>query len=496
VEAVAAAATPVPTGRQTVLVAIAQGSLMALGAVLALLVAHFFGKNAETDAFFAAHGLYGVGVTLASTFRLTAVSRLVRSPGPATATRLLGAVLLVALVAAVPMVVLAGPLGGLLVDHDPSHVAPDTLRYLWVALTGQLVGAMLATILTVRGHFSAVGLAILLTGFVSIGVFAVFHASVGIPAAGIGLAVTAILLALSLGATLVRSGWRPALPGPHRIRDVGAEAGRLSFASATFFAASFAYVACVAVAARQGGGDATLFAYAFMLATVLIGVTSNVTAMVRSPSLVASDRRAEETAAAAVWSFRFSLVLIGPVLGMVLLVGGPVIGWALGAQFSGHDVREVLATVSCLSVWVVAAAASVFAIVELLAAGELARMAALSVAQVVVIVPAAAAGAAVAGTPGIAAGMSLVALAVALVQLRWAFGAIWRRTAAGMAGALGRELLVLAAAFGPATAVLLAVGGGAPGVLGAGALGAVLAVAATGIAWPGERRALIGLLAR
>ena len=474
---------PEPTGRQTVLVALAQGALMAIGAVLSLLVARAFGRDAETDAFFAAYGFYGVGVTLAHTFRLTAVPALVRAPGPETATRLLAAVGVVALAAAVPMLALAGPLGALLVENDPTGVAPDTLRILWLTLAGQLLAAMLATILAVRGAFTTIAVATLTTGFASLVVFAVLQGPVGIQAAALGLAATAVLLALALGGSLLRSGWRPRWT---KGVSLATEAGRLSFASATFFAANFSYVICVAVAAHHGTGEATAFAYAFMLAIVLVGVTANVNAMVRSPSLVAGEDRSERTAETTVLSFRYTLVLIGPVLAMTLLVGEPVIEWALGADFGAEGAHRIVVTLACLIVWILGSAGAVFAVVELLARGELTRLAALGAVQVAVTFGAALAGAAIAGTPGIAAALSLTAAATALIQLRWAFGALFVSTITRMGQAVGRELVVLAIAFAPAALL--------PSDVAAGVLAAALAIAATYVAWPRERRVLLGLV--
>ena len=268
--------------------------------------------------------------------------------------------------------------------------------------------------------------------------------------------------------------------------SLATEAGRLSFASATFFAANFSYVICVAVAAHHGTGEATAFAYAFMLAIVLVGVTANVNAMVRSPSLVAGEDRSARTAETTVLSFRYTLVLIGPVLAMTLLVGEPVIEWALGADFGAEGAHRIVVTLACLIVWILSSAGAVFAVVELLARGELTRLAVLGAVQVAVTFGAALAGAEIAGTPGIAAALSLTAAATALIQLRWAFGALFVSTITRMGQGVGRELVVLAIAFAPAALL--------PSDVAAGVLAAALAIVATYVAWPRERRVLLGLV--
>lgn len=256
---------------------------MLLGGVLAVLVAQIFGKNAKTDAFFAAYSVYAVGLTFAQTFRLTAVSRLVRSSHHETTTRLLGAVVMISLVIAVPMVLLAAPLGRLLVTTDPGGVASTTLRIMWIALLGQLLAAMLATALAVRGSFVAIAVGTLPSGIVSIGTFLLVRSDAGVVGAAIGLAAAAVWLTLVFGATLLKRGWRPVMLTTSAVREMGSEATGLAFASATFIGTNLAYVICVAVAARVGRGETTLFAYAYVLASMLLGVTANVTAMVRSP---------------------------------------------------------------------------------------------------------------------------------------------------------------------------------------------------------------------
>jgi putative peptidoglycan lipid II flippase len=466
---------------------------MIFGAVLAVLVAQVFGKSTETDAFFAAYGFYSLGVTFLYTVRLTAVSRLVGTTSDAI-TRQLGAALLIALAFAIPMLILARPVGHILVEADPEGVAPETLRILWVALAGQLLGAMLATVLAVAGSFKTIGVATLLAGPVTVTAFLVTWPSVGIEAAAIGVAAGALWLVAVLGAKLIRSGWRPDGGGPRAMARIVTEAVRLTFASSTFLGATFAYVACLAIAARHGEGEATLLAYAFVLVGILLGVTSNVLAMVRSPALLASPDRQADLGAAAVWGLRVTLVLAGPVLAMALLVGKPVLGFVLGAGFTDGDIESLLVTLACLVGWLVGSAAGIFAVMELLARNALLPLAVLGAAQAAVTAAAAWGGVTVAGIHGIAAALSLVSVAVALVQLRWAFGPTWVTRVRAMASASTRELAVLIAAFAPSTLLLLLLGQSTAATVAAGLLAAALAGVATHIAWPHESRALIAVV--
>jgi hypothetical protein len=469
---------------------------MVLGGVLALLVAQIFGKNAKTDAFFAAYGVYAVGLTFGQTFRLTAISRLLHSEEPDPVSRLVGAVAMMALAVAIPMVLLAGPLGSVLAGKDPAHTAPAVLRILWAALAGQLLAAALATVLTVRGAFTTIGLATLASGIVSIATFLALHSTLGIRAAAVALSASAVWLAGVFAIALMRRGWTPSLAQLGSLSGLAREAARLTFASGFFVGTNLAYVVCVALATRHRAGEATLFAYAYVGAAMLVAVTANVSAMVRAPALVAGAERAQAVAATGIATLRFTLLLAGPVVGMALLVGRPVLELVLGSHYSGHDVHRILITLVALSGWIVASAGGIFAIIELLARSELRRLAWLGLGLVVATFAFAIAGGALAGIVGIAAGLSVAMLGVTTVQLRRAFAHEWRTTAFAMARAVGREITVLACSFGPAAALLLALGSSTAARAGCGALAAALVTLASRIAWPDEFRALVALAGR
>lgn len=181
---------------------------------------------------------------------------------------------------------------------------------------------------------------------------------------------------------------------------------------------------------------------------------------------------------------------------MVLLIGKPMIGFALGSAFHGQDSSRILITLMCLVVWILASAAGIFAVVELLARSELRRLAGLAGVMVVAVAGSAAVVSTFAGIEGIAAALSLVTAGATLVQIRWAFGAQWRNGVIGMLGAAGREAVILAAAFAPSSFVLLAFGDSLPTYLSAAVLAAVLVTVFSRIGWPREWQALLGVARR
>lgn len=475
-----------PSSRQTALLVVGQAALMGFGALLALIIAQSFGKSAKTDAFFAAYGLYSVGQVFGSTFRLTAVSPLVRATGPQVATRLLGAVALLCLGVALPMIVLAGPVGHLLVDQDPTGVAATSLRILWVALAGQLIGAMLATLLTVRGSFTALGLITLVTGLVTTATFLLTRHALGIDAAPVGLAAGGLWISGASLAVLWRSGWRPSALTPDLLRGTLGEARRLGYASTTFIGTNLAYVVTLAIVARIGPGEATLYSYAFVLTVVLVSLTANVSAMVRSPSLVASEHRTSETEAVGRWSLRMTIAVGGPALGFAVLLGPPLIGSALGSGFSDRDVRSILVLLPCLGGWALASAAGIFAVVELLAREELRRLAVLAVAQLVGVLLLGIAGSAIAGMAGVAVALSVVALAVTFTQQRWAFGERIVASARRFGWDAAKEAGVLVCSFGPSALMLWLLDASAVGYVLAAGLAIVLVIPLSARLWPSE----------
>lgn len=493
-----AAAVPSPTGRQTILVALGSGSVMLFGAALAVLIAQLFGKNADTDAFFAAYGCYTVGLTFGGTFRLTAIPRLVNDEDGRASTRMLGAVGLMVAGLAVPMVLLAAPLGTLLVAHDPNAVAETALRILWVALAAQVLTALLAAILAVRGQFVALGLAMLFAGAISLPLFLATEGAAGVQAAAIAVAAGGLWqVAVSLVA-LRRRGWHPhRLAGGARAAtgQVTQQAGYLLAASTPFIGSTLAYVICVAVASREGAGDATLFAYAFVTMSILLGLTANVSAQVRSPSVIASRNRTAGAADASVWTVRFTLLLCLPVLVLAWLVGAPVIGFVLGSDFSNSDVTAILVTIACLTGWLLASATAIFAIVELLAAGALRALAAVAGVQVLATAALAVLGAQIAGIAGIGAALALTQLAASGVQLHLAFGPGLPALLGDLGESAMRALVVAVVMAVPAAALLL-VAPGTAGTIAAGLLAAGLAAAATVRAWPEESRSLLGVFRR
>lgn len=482
---------PEPTGRDLILVVLGQFALMGFGALLAVLIAHTFGKSRATDAFFAAYGLYSIGLVAATSLRLTAVPALVADRSPDALARIVGAVVALTIPLAIPLVLFASQTASLLVPGDPDGVATVALRWLWLALSGQLVAATALAMLAVAGAFRAVAFVTGTGGLVSVLGFIAARNRFGLDAASGALALSGVYMAaVSVWFATIR-GHRFARP--HRDMIIGwvTRAATLVWASAAFLGPAFAYVAAIAVATRTGAGEATLLSYAYVLGGILVTATTYIAASVQSPSITADEDRAGAAFDAALSAVRATVALVGPLLFVIWLVGEPAISWVLGVGFADEDVHRIVVILLVLTGWNLGTAVGVFAIVELLAAARLARLAALACLLVVSTTAGAAALSGPAGSVGVAAAMSGCGLGIAVWQARVAFPGRSRRLFAELGGWLVRELAVLAVAVVPVLATR-ALGGDAAmeGVAVASAI--VLVGVGSACAWPRERTALIG----
>src|SRR5437870_4516948 len=143
--------------------AASQVATMGLGASMGIVLVLRFGKTTQTDAAFAAYGVYGLLLVLCVAFRITVAPRLAEGPSQfANFDRYLGASTSLFLVTGIVLVglgdwvaaVLSGRLG-----FEAQQTIRVSLAILWTALIAQLLGALGAALLGVRGEFALPGFA-------------------------------------------------------------------------------------------------------------------------------------------------------------------------------------------------------------------------------------------------------------------------------------------------------------------------------------------------
>lgn len=425
---------------------------MLAGGVLALLITQYFGKGAGSDAFFTAYGFYVIAVAFAQTLRLTALPRLAGDVTGEEEHRTLAATFALAVLAAVPMIVLARPIGALIADGDPTGVAAQTLRLLWPALALHLVAGVLVPMLTLRAVYTQVGLALALASAAGVVTFVLLQPELGIDAVATGLTSGAALLVVSLAATLAGTGWRPsAKPFRHPV-DVIRDGWKLVPASASFLIVNVGYLICLAVANHLRNGSATIYAYAFFASAFLVATTAIPSAIVRAPGMLDRTGGRGVTVTDVVSDFKVTSLLVVPAFGIAALLAEPLIDLGTGGFFNADDASRLVTVLFCLAPWVMASIAGVLVVLELLNRGRVKTLAAIAVGQAVTLVPLAIVGGEVAGLAGIAAAQSLAMVAGTGAQIRFAY----RETSARPAGELLRQT-VRASAVGAIAFVPLAV---------------------------------------
>jgi peptidoglycan biosynthesis protein MviN/MurJ (putative lipid II flippase) len=282
-------------------------------------------------------------VVIAQTFRTTIVARLVEGPSLSAALdRYLGAIGVIFLGSAIPLVALGDPLAHLLIGDlgaVATHTARTALMVLWLAAGAQLASALLAAALAVRDEFAAPGGAYVAGGVVSIA---------GVVALAPVLGIQAVPLALCLGGAtttalmllrLARLGYRPSRARlvPDR-RSVG-RAGLLLWAAVGAISGQVAYVVTIGFAARLGAGGPTLYTYANFAFLLFMAAIAGSMTIVLAPRIAETwDRRPASLHGPMLEVFRAGLTMVVPAVAVAAIAGPSIAGLALDA----HDSRTVV----------------------------------------------------------------------------------------------------------------------------------------------------------
>jgi hypothetical protein len=345
--------------RSGLLTGLAQVVLAFAAAGAGALLAHKFGRSAETDGFLSAYAVYIVLVLAAQAFRMVVVPDLTRA---VAADRLGGeirAYVLAILALAVPVsllvAVFSDRLGHLITGSLPApapHVAARAVVILVAAAFGQLLAALAASALAALDSYGTAAAGFALGGLSGLVVFALLASSVGIVGLAWGLAVNAMI---ALGVPLLALYRKGALGGPWPAKlQLGARLGRLAQGAAVPLALQGCYLLALRFSGRLGVGSVTSFSYAYLAASTLVGATAFSLGLISSAPLT---RRGIDPVAAgrhvvhAAW---VSLVIVGAAAGVFALVGGGIVGAVLGNAYGGGVGRELGHLVVYLGLWMLA----------------------------------------------------------------------------------------------------------------------------------------------
>ncbi|HET7145971.1 MAG TPA: hypothetical protein VFI10_02135 [Gaiellaceae bacterium] len=433
--------------RSGALTGLAQVVLALAAAGAGALLAQKFGRNAETDGFLAAYGVYLVLVLAAQAFRMVVVPDLTRA---AAEGRLAGesrAFALAFLALAVPVSVLvavfSGPLGDLVTGSLPARsadVAARALAILVPAAFAQLLAALAASALAAIDSYGTAAAGFALGGVAGLAVFAALADSVGIVALAWGLAVNACVALTVPVVVLLR---RHALAGamPDRV-GVAPRLWGLLQGAAVPLALQGCYLLALRFAAKLGVGSVTSFSYAYLAASTLVSATAFSLGLISSAPLTRRGVDPEEAGRHVVHAGWVSLSLVGAAAGVFALVGGRIVRLVLGEQYAGRVGRELGHLVVYLSPWMIGWMAFAVTFPLVFVARRRRALLPLALLGFGICIPLGLGLRALWGLPGIAIAVGLSTLVVSLGLM----GAVALRTLAVAGLGLARLALVVGAA--------------------------------------------------
>lgn len=339
--------------------AVSQVATLGVQGLAALVILLLFGKGTDTDAVFAAYGVYGVVVLMCQTLRLTVVARLLEAPSPwAAFDRFLGASLSLVGIAIVVQLLFGDVIARVLTADQSQHaedLARSTLNILCIAVVGQLLAALGAAALAVRNEFRFPGLIYVAGGLTTITVLLALQGPLDIKAAPVGVAAGSALSAGLMLIRLWRYGYRPSVPdllaGGRRLRTaamlligaVGPLLGQLNF------------VISLAFAAHLGTGAVTLYSGAYFAGAAIVAVTGSAASLVLAAPIAQSwDGNASALLPSLTAIMRAGLIIIGPAVAVVALVGDDFVGALLGSSFTAGDAHRMVMAFVALSGFFVA----------------------------------------------------------------------------------------------------------------------------------------------
>lgn len=337
--------------RSGILTGISSLVLSGSAAIAAALVAQKFGRDAETDGFFAAYGVYVTLTLAAQALRLTAVPELTRTGGEAAGSYA-AAVLAVGVPAILVAVVFAAPIGNAITGDLPdvaAAVAADALPWLVAGAVGQVLAAVAAAALAAENRFVAPAVGFSAGGVAGLVAFVLLADDHGVVALAWGLALSGLIALgvplLALGSEL--AGWRPTAVRRRLLLLVEA--------AAVPVALQLLYLLALRFAAELGVGAVTSLSYAYFFAAVLVAATATSLSVISTAELTRRRVVVEEAVEHVVHGAWLSVPLVAGAAGVFALAGDRIASVVLGDAYDGAVATELARLVVVLSPWMLAA---------------------------------------------------------------------------------------------------------------------------------------------
>lgn len=326
-----------------------------LSAAVGVVIAREFGRDAETDGFFAAYGVFLVLVLAASAVRVAVLPTLARSRDEDAFGSVLASYVVAVSVVAVPALALgilandwvAGRLTGDL-PASARQTAADALVFLVPAAVAHLFAALAASALAAHDSYgtaaagyalgSALGLALILWRVGEDGILACAWGTL------LNGVVSLVVPLVGLVARARRGRSRPPLA-------IGARLAELARAAALPIALQAFFVICLRFASDLGTGAVTSLTYAYFVAAALVAVTASSLGMVTSVPLTRAALSPARASRHIVSMSVISFAAVAAAAGVFALVGDRIVRAALGPAYGGDAGREIGRLIVLLGPW-------------------------------------------------------------------------------------------------------------------------------------------------
>ena len=446
------------------------GQLVASGAAAgaAVLLAHRFGRTARTDGFLTAYGVYMVLGLAAQSFRLVVVPVLTRA---VPAGRLAGetrawaaSFLALGLPVSVIAIALRHPIADALTSTPAAaHEAARALPFLIPAAFVQLLASLLASSLAALDEYTVGGLAWAAGNPTGLLVFALLSGSHGLVSLAWGVLIGGCATSTFLLVELLRH--HALVGGPSVPLQARARLFELARGAAVPIAVQGMFVVSLRLAASLGVGAQSSLSYGYVFAATLVAATASALSLISSAPLTRRGIDAEGAAQHVVHAAWLSLALIAAATGVFALVGGRLVGGALGSDYAGSVGGELGRLVVWLAPWMVVTVAFTVVFPLLFVVERPAVLLPLAPAALLLHVPISLGLREAFGLDGLAVGLAVSTMLVLVVLLAAVSPRMLELAALGLGRvALGVAALA-AAAFGLMSLALPGIPAAAAGLL-------------------------------
>jgi O-antigen/teichoic acid export membrane protein len=404
---------------------------MGLAAIVGVIAGHEFGRNAATDGFNAAYGVFIVASFAAGSIRVAVMPALARARQERRLGSEAAAYCLTMTCLSLPLLLLAltaaSPGGWLLTGAGPEaarQTAADALPWMIAAAMLQLFAGLAASSLAALDSYvvaaagyalgSGAALAYVLLRVHPDGLIAL---SRGMVLNG-AVALLIPLLALIFRALAERMPAAAVRPSQYSFRARTAE---IASCVSLPLVLQFIYLICLALAARQGVGAQTSFNYAYLIVAAVVAVTSSSLSLVTSVPLARIGLDAARTARHVVALSWLAVVAIGACAGVFGLAGGRIVRALLGSAYGAEIGSQLGLLVVVFSLWAVASIAFSVTFPLIFVAGTSRRLSPLALLALAAHVPIALVAVLLGGLEGLAIALALttgLVVASLLFELR------------------------------------------------------------------------------